>query len=117
VIRDIRGVHCPMGCGETLHLMQTDVILCLKRGCPKPDAAHQLLSGPETEHVVAFGTDSLTVIHPLRDRLGDLPFCPVHEACNRLNGPPGGIPGRYRVKMDNEGGLIVEPLDGTPAPN
>src|SRR5690349_15912825 len=116
MILDIRGVFCPMGCGETLHLMQAGVIRCLAGGCPQPAAAQKILANRETEHLVTFGADSWTVTHPLRDRLGDLPSCPVHEACNRLGGPPGGITGRYRARLTPDGALDLELL-GVSAPN
>lgn len=115
-IRDIAGVNCPMGCGQTLHLMQSGTILCLNQACTQPDAAQKILGDRETEHIAVFGVDSWTVVHPLRDRLGDLLFCPVHEAVGRLDGPPGGMTGRYRAKIDSAGVLELEMLD-LPAPN
>ena len=110
-IWDIRRVYCPMGCGETLHLMQSGMIMCLGKDCPNPGAAQQILGDRETQHIVVFREDGWEMIHPLSDRLGSLLACMVHEACNRLPGPPGGILGKYRVKLDGEGGLEVELLE------
>lgn len=112
-IRDIRRAHCPACGGESLHLMQSGLILCLAEGCPSPDAAQQILSERETEHIVQFDEHGWNMIHPLRDRLGDLLGCPVHEAVNRLPGPPAGIIGKYRVRPDGKGGLEVELLEAT----
>ena len=111
-IRDIAGAFCPMGCGESLHLMASGLILCLDPHCEKPDAAQQILGERESDHIVTFTADDWDIIHPLRDRLGrGLLACPVHEACKKLPGPPAGIAGKYRVRMDSEGGLEVELLD------
>ncbi len=46
-IRDISGAYCPMGCGETLHLMTGGMMQCLNRGCPNSGAAQKILSDPE----------------------------------------------------------------------
>lgn len=108
MIRDIIGTYCPMGCGKTLHLMESGMIQCLAEGCPRPDAAQKILSSPETDDIVVFGYDSFTVLHPIRERLGDLWACQVHEACTRLDGPPAGKPGSYRATFGPEGQLVLE---------
>lgn len=110
-IRDIHRAYCPMGCGNTLHLMQSGTIMCLDQDCLRPDAAQAILEDPETQHIVVFRADGWEMIHPLSDRLGSLLACPVHAACNRLPGPPAGILGKYRVKLNGEGGLEVELLE------
>lgn len=92
-----------MGCaGETLHLMTGGMIMCLAPGCPDKEAAHKILSDAEPEHVILFGAGSFTVRHPLRERLGDLFSCEVHDMCDRLPGPPGDT-GRYRARVTPAG--------------
>jgi Family of unknown function (DUF6085) len=109
-VRDISGAYCPMGCGETLHLMSGGLIQCLARNCPDQGAAQKILSDRETDHVVLFEEDLFTVRHPLRERLdGDLFSCEVHGMCWRMDGPPGGIAGRYRARV-TPGGLALEAL-------
>jgi Family of unknown function (DUF6085) len=115
-IFDITGVYCPMGCGQTLHLMPGGTIRCLAHNCPQPGAVQQILSVPETDDIVVFGMDSFTVLHPLRERLGDLFSCQVHTACNRLDGPPGGKTGRYRARFGPEGNLELEEIDDYDSP-
>lgn len=110
-IRDIVGVYCPMGCGETLHLMASGMIRCLDPHCRQSDAAQKILADKETDHIVVFSEGGWEMIHPLSDRLGALLGCAVHEACNRLPGPPAGICGKYRARLDSKGGLEVELLD------
>lgn len=107
-IRDINGAYCPMGCGETLHLMEGGLISCLAPRCPDKGAAQKILSYPEADDVVLFGADSFTVLHPLRERLGDLFACGVHAACNRLGGPPEGKTGYYRVRFTGNDELQLE---------
>lgn len=115
-IRDIPGVYCP-ACGQQkLHLMQADVIYCLALGCPDPDAAQKVLSDPETRDVVEFTDEDFRILHPLRERIGGVLFdCPVHRACQAVDGPPA--PGRYRAWLDKDGiltlDLITEPPEGT----
>jgi len=106
-----------MGCGQTLHLMASNMVACLDRDCPDKGAAQKILSDPESEHVVTFGTDSWTIRHPLRERLGDLVACQVHEACRQMAGPPLGMPGTYRARVTATG-MDWEPLplDALPPP-
>lgn len=112
MIRDIVGVYCPMGCGKTLHLTVGGMIACLASGCPNPGAAQKILSEPETTDIVVFGADSFTVLHPVKERLGDLWTCQVHQACTQLPGPPAG-PGRYRARIDGKGCLELELIEET----
>lgn len=107
-IIDMVGVYCPMGCGQTLHLMPSGMMQCLNRGCPNPGAAQKILSDPEHEDIVVFGPDSFTVLHPVRERLGDLFTCQVHQACSALDGPPEGKTGRFRARFDGQGRLELE---------
>jgi Family of unknown function (DUF6085) len=108
MIQDILGVYCPMGCGQTLHLVGDGMISCLTRDCPDKGAAQKILSEPEHLDIVVFGEDSFTVLHPLRERLGDLFACQVHNACARLDGPPEGRTGRYRASWSKKE-LVLEP--------
>lgn len=108
---DIAGAYCPMGCGQTLHLSTASgMISCPAPQCPDSGAAQKIISDPESEHVVLFGSDSFTVRHPLKERLGDLFACEMHATCLRLDGPPGGRTGRYRARL-TDAGLDLEPLD------
>lgn len=109
----MHGVFCPMGCGETLHLMASGMICCLAPECPDKGAAQKVLSNPEHLDVVLIGADSWTVLHPLRERLGDLFTCPVLTACQQqLGGPPDGVTGYYRARLDDDGKLHLEHLPG-----
>lgn len=108
-ILDISGAYCPMGCGQTLHLMSGGLISCLAPECPNKGAVQLILSDPEVNDVVVFGEERLVVVHPLRERLGDLMSCQVLAICMALDGPPDGIPGRYRAIITN-GDLHLERL-------
>jgi hypothetical protein len=108
-IIDISGAYCPMGCGQHLHLMPSGMIQCLGKECPRPDAVQKILSNPVTDDVVLFGSDSFTVLHPLKERLGDLWTCQVHTACTQLDGPPGL--GQFRARFDENNGLVLERLE------
>lgn len=89
--------------------MQTGVIRCLAKDCPTPEAAQKILASPETDDIVVFGADSFTVLHPLRERLGDLFSCEIHDACSRLDGPPENRTGRFRARFDDDGKLELDP--------
>lgn len=112
-IRDVHRAYCPMGCGNTLHLMQSGTLMCLAQDCPRPDAAQTILEDPESEHIVVFREDGWEMIHPLRDRLGGLLACMVHEAVMKLPGPPAGITGKYRVRQKGDGSLEVDLLEAS----
>jgi hypothetical protein len=87
---------CPMGCGSTLILGEGGMVGCSSPGCPRPSAVTEILSDPETAHVVAVHGDGWTAKHPLRERLGDdLLLCDLAAAM--LEGVPSP-PGRYRVR-------------------
>lgn len=109
-IRDIAGAYCPMGCGQTLHLMPGGMIQCLSKSCPESGAVQKILSNPETDDVVVFGLDSFTVLHPLRERLGDLFSCQIHQACSNLPGPPEGRTGKFRARFGAGGRLELEEI-------
>jgi len=98
---DVDG-FCPMGCGKTLFLGSAGHVTCSWCECPNPGAAADILSIPETEHIVQLGESTFTVQHPLRERLnGDLWGCRLHQHLGRSSGPPA-IPGRYRVYVDGD---------------
>lgn len=93
----VAGV-CPMGCGETLILLEHGRVSCSSETCPRPLAVTELLADAETEHVVDFGHTSFTVRHPLRERLdNELMTCDVHAAVDRTSNPLLGRRGTYRV--------------------
>ena len=107
---DIAG-YCPFGCGQTLSRSDDGYVICGYGPCPHPDAVARLLEDQETEHVVVFGPDVFTTLHPLRERLSDaLMRCALHEwiAARDLPFPPG----RYRV-VERPGGAswTFQPTD------
>lgn len=83
----VRG-YCPMGCGET--------------DCPDPTKLADLLDDRETEHVVEVGETSFNVLHPMRERGGELFACELHSWMSALAGPPR-VPGCYRAIRDGHG--------------
>lgn len=109
---DMNGTYCPMGCGATLHLHSgPGTIACVAPKCPDKWAAQKVLSNPEHLDVVLIGADSWTVLHPLKERLGDLFTCPIITACQQqLDGPPDGVTGHYRAQLDEDGKLCLEYL-------
>jgi hypothetical protein len=85
---------CPMGCGQTLYLGEGGSVVCASN-CPRPSAVSELLSDPETEHVVVVDSDGWSAKHPLRERIGDvLLTCGLSDAVLAWTAPG---PGRYRV--------------------
>lgn len=95
--------HCP-ACGQDELIMDyaTADIRCGGNGCPRPTAAHEILSDRETHHRVTFTDGGFTIRHPLRERLDDaLMRCDLHyELGNRINAPVP--PGEYRA-LDHDG--------------
>lgn len=103
---EIRGAYCP-ACGQQRLVVRGNQLLCDMPGCPRPSAAAEILSDPETEHVVMIdrGTGNVVVKHPLRERVTDELF-----ACDVLTSvmetPSGRFPretGQYRVTLDERG--------------
>lgn len=93
----IKG-FCPMGCGETLFVTADGHITCSWPDCKAPGAADEILSDPETDHIVVFGEQGWTVRHPLRERLNDdLLNCDIHGDLAKYDGPPV-TPGCYRAR-------------------
>lgn len=105
---------CPMGCGNTLALDPCGSITCTNPGCPRPDAAADILGDGETEHVVQLDPHEFTVRHPLRERLDDaLMTCTLHGHVKSMARPPHP-PGRYRVyraRADSDDGWTWEPAN------
>lgn len=98
--------HCPMGCGETLEVPPNGYIACSATNCPRPTAAHEILSERD-EHIVEITDDGFTILHPSRERLDNGLFsCKLQSWMAELNGPPHK-PGRYRVS-----GPFAHPADG-----
>jgi hypothetical protein len=89
--------YCPMGCGESLYLAGGGYVTCRSQRCPRPDAVSTLLEDREAEHIVEFDEDTVTVRHPLRERIDDaLMSCELHSRIAGLSGPPVQL-GRYRA--------------------
>src|SRR5688500_2844512 len=111
----IKNVFCPV-CGrpDTLYLNGKGMIDCIFLRCPRPAAAHEILSDRETEHVVDLGEEGFTLRHPVRERLDDaLLDCDVHARLTS-GGQPAST-GRFRVKIESveePGGIEMtfEPL-------
>jgi hypothetical protein len=96
--------YCPMGCGETLFRASGGYITCSWIGCPRPDAASDILHDQETDHTVEFREDSFTLRHPLRERLDDeLTACGLHAYIASQDGPPPQL-GTYRVTRTGSDG-------------
>lgn len=74
--------YCP-ACGGPLWLNGKGELRCDSPGeCPQPDAAAIILSAQEIEHVVTFTADGWTILHPLRERIGNaLLTCQLHTHC------------------------------------
>ncbi len=74
---------CPMGCGETLVLTTTNghgLVMCSKSSCPRPFAVSELISDPETHHLVSIEERDYSIQHPLRERLDGILFhCSLHN--------------------------------------
>ena len=89
--------YCPACGGSSLFLGSGGYVTCSRVDCPRPDDASDILTDPETEHIVTLRENEFTVRHPLRERLdGDLEACQLHREIRELAGPPR-IPGTYRV--------------------
>jgi Family of unknown function (DUF6085) len=102
VITDIRQAYCPMGCGETLHLMPSGLIHCLAPGCPRPDAAATILGDKETEHILRLEDNSWNAVHPLRERInGALLGCDIGEAAEWAH--EEDMKGLFRVTRQADG--------------
>ncbi len=94
---------CPMGCGRTLFLGAGGHVTCAYLPCPRPGAVDEILATRESEHLVTFGPEGFSILHPLKERLDeDLLECALHEYLSSLSGPPFQL-GRYRaVKGDQD---------------
>lgn len=93
--------YCPMGCGETLSAwIPSGEIRCFNASCPRETAVGELLSDPQTEHIVNIGASDFSLQHPLRERLdGELFDCPLNRFLLSLSGPPAK-PGRYVARYE-----------------
>jgi hypothetical protein len=103
-IIDLPTLYCPMGCGNTLHVMQPGMIRCLLKGCHDPMAVQKILSQPESHlDIVQIDEDGFSILHPLRERIGGGLFdCPVNKALLAMSAPPAP-PGRYQAKLGDDG--------------
>lgn len=117
----IRGVYCPMGCGETLTFEEdlddtptkVGTIVCSDASCPRPAAAADLLADLESEHIVNLEDEQVyTIRHPLRERLGDAyVLCTLTDWLRGLDGPPQPPGHRYRVVWDGTTAVVWERVD------
>lgn len=104
--------HCPMGCGQTLHVLGGEVT-CASAECPNAYAVKTILGDPETEHVAVFTETGVTVQHPLRERVeGDLFACDILGRCTHLGEPPEERPGRYPEEGPGRYRVTVHQPDG-----
>jgi hypothetical protein len=113
-IMDLPTLYCPMGCGNTLHVMPVGVIRCLLKGCPDPMAVQKILSQPESHlDVVQIDEDGFSILHPLRERIdGSLFDCPVNRRLALLEEPPAP-PGRYLAVMGEDGAVDLTVVETT----
>jgi hypothetical protein len=113
MIIDLPKLYCPMGCGNTLHVMVgggSGGLTCLARNCPDKNAAQKILSDGETEHVVVYKGGTYVVRHPLRERIGDaLVECEVAAAVFRFGDHPRED-GRYRAMIGEDGELVLKEI-------
>lgn len=94
---------CPMGCGETLFLSDGRVG-CLSPQCPRDTAVDEILTDPETGHLAKIRSRDFSLVHPLRERLGqELLRCELNQYLTELGGPPVK-PGTYRVTQSTAPG-------------
>jgi hypothetical protein len=102
--------HCP-ACGQAQLFMDyaTADLRCGGNGCPRRTAAAEILSDPETEHVVVFSDQGgFTIRHPLRERLDDeLMSCPLHEWLRFHRPREADRPGMYRATDYRDHWLFV----------
>ena len=113
-IMELPTLYCPMGCGNTLHVMQPGMIRCLLKGCPDPMAVQKILSQPEFHlDVVQIDEDGFSILHPLRERIGGNLFdCPVNRDILARGAPPA-LPGKYRAWMGEDGILNLAVIEVT----
>lgn len=87
---------CPFGCGAKL-VLRVGRVVCDGQSCPRPLAVHEIISDPETAHLVEVGTETFGLQHPLRERVDRNLFnCDLYERLRALDGPPV-VPGMYRT--------------------
>lgn len=92
-----------MGCGETLFLSMSGKVRCSNVDCSEPYAIHEILTDPETEHIVMLTEQSFHVKHPLRERVWDQQLaCGLGDWLVEQGRPPAGV-GLFRVWWDGTG--------------
>lgn len=110
----LAGYYCPMGCGKTLTVTPlSGLIVCGVPSCPRSTAVDELLRMRDVvEHRVTFGATGFQVVHPLRERFGDLiARCPLDEHLRHLDGPPVKALGAYLAvqSLAGDGGWVYLP--------
>jgi len=102
--------YCPMGCGQTLFRGEGGAVTCSLLACPKPDAVHEILCNPQTEHVFVLREDGFSLKHPLRERCEDELFdCEVHRLLSELDEAPPLSARNYVVTIE-DGALAYQPI-------
>jgi Family of unknown function (DUF6085) len=87
--------QCPMGCGETLCVVEGGHVVCHGPECPHPSAVDVLLHQP-LEHVVEFSEQGFVVEHPLAERINHtMASCQLMIDLAALPAMPVDKPGRY----------------------
>jgi hypothetical protein len=101
---------CPMGCGQTLHATGDGFITCLAPGCERPAAVTGLLMLRDViEHRLTLSRTGFQVVHPLRERFGDLiAHCPLDDHLKSLARPPAE-PGIYLAEQQSDGQWVYSP--------
>jgi hypothetical protein len=79
------------------------MIMCLAKDCPEPGAVTRIISSTETKDIVQIDAGGFSILHPLRERLGNgLLDCPVNKALLAMSEPPA-LPGRYQARLGDDG--------------
>lgn len=93
---------CPACGNPTLAIDEFEARLgCTEVDCPRPTAAHDVLSDDQTLHLVTLRRDDFTVRHPLIERLDNrLEECRIHAALADCDDMPMGQ-GVYTVDVDD----------------
>lgn len=103
VVISVSGT-CPSCGNRSLVVDDDDEIDCVRAGCKRPAAAHELLNVTNTDHVVVLFSEGFEMEHPLLERLdGGLFGCALHCWISEQAEPPREF-GTYRVAWSDGAG-------------